>query len=64
MAKAYVYYQVSYPHKDSDYNPHCFSCAVRKIATDFRVEVELKTTDYESTKCRECGDFIKDQIEI
>ena len=63
MAKTHVYYGVLYPNK-SEYNPHCFSCAVRLVCHDFRLMVKLETTDYESTKCVKCGLYIKDTIEI
>ncbi len=65
MAKAYVYYDVSYPHhKVHVYNPHCLACAIRIICQDPRPKMQLETTDFESTKCEKCGDFIPDTIEI
>ena len=65
MAKAYVFYNVNYPHHPTyRYNPHCFACAVRVITQDFRPNIQLETTDFESTKCVKCDCFIKDTIEI
>lgn len=64
MAKSYVYYNVNYPDREQGYHPHCFSCAIRIVAHDYRAAVNLETTDFESTKCRKCGVFIKDSIEI
>lgn len=64
MAKAYVYYNLNYPHKPHGYHPHCFACAVRLVTSDYRPNVQLETTDFESTQCEQCDCFIKDQIEI